>query len=437
MAEKDIATELIAALIDGEFKKLGKVNPSGSLEVRRMASGAVQFYWRITIGAKGRREPIGLYDSSAPPKSLQPTGRGYSIKAAFRAAEGFALKHHANKESGGYPALVAAEKETKRTADIARQDARQYTVKALLDDYCDHLKALGRDAHRNAGSIFKVHVFEPWPQVAALPAKQATTEQFADMMRRAIESGKGRTANKLRSYIRAAYQTAIAARSSPSVPVHFKAYNIVDNPAANIPSGQSNNSAKNPLKGNDLRTYWNAIKAMPGFKGAVLRLHLLTGGQRIEQLVRLQTADVGNDVISLYDGKGRPGKPPREHLVPLVPLAAEAVRDCNSTGAFALSTDGTTHIAGTTLSNWAKEAAAGIDGFQAKRIRSGVETLLASLEVSKDIRGRLLSHGISGVQDVNYDGHDYLREKRDALMKLSNYLQRKAGAKVVPIGKRA
>ena len=100
MAEKDIAAELIATLSEGEFKKLGKVNPSGSLEVRKLSSGAVQFYWRITIGTKGRREPIGLYDSSAPPKSLQPTGRGYSIKAAFRAAEGFALKHHANKESG-------------------------------------------------------------------------------------------------------------------------------------------------------------------------------------------------------------------------------------------------------------------------------------------------------------------------------------------------
>jgi hypothetical protein len=34
-----------------------------------------------------------------------------------------------------------------------------------------------------------------------------------------------------------------------------------------------------------LRTYWQAIKPMPGFIGSVLRLHLLTGGKRIEQLV--------------------------------------------------------------------------------------------------------------------------------------------------------
>lgn len=36
-------------------------------------------------------------------------------------------------------------------------------LRALLDDYCDHLKSLGRDSHRNARSIFKLHIVEPWP----------------------------------------------------------------------------------------------------------------------------------------------------------------------------------------------------------------------------------------------------------------------------------
>jgi hypothetical protein len=37
-----------------------------------------------------------------------------------------------------------------------------------------------------------------------------------------------------------------------------------------------------------------------------LRLHLLTGGQRIEQLVTLKTAKVAETEITLFDGKGRP-----------------------------------------------------------------------------------------------------------------------------------
>lgn len=59
---------------------------------------------------------------------------------------------------------------------------------------------------------------------------------------------------------------------------------------------------------------------------------------------------------------------------------------------------------------------------QTGRIRSGVETLLASARISSDIRGRLQSHGISGVQSRHYDGHDYLAEKRQALETLLRLL---------------
>ena len=56
-------------------------------------------------------------------------------------------------------------------------------------------------------------------------------------------------------------------------------------------------------------------------------------------------------------------------------------------------------------------------------MRSGVETLLASLGVSKEIRGRLQSHGISGVQDRHYNAYEYMKEKEDALVLLFQYLE--------------
>jgi hypothetical protein len=126
----------------------------------------------------------------------------------------------------------------------------------------------------------------------------------------------------------------------------------------------------------------------------------------------------------LYDGKGRPGRPPRPHVVPLTKAAAKALAGCKPKGEYALSTDGgETHIAATTLSAWAVEAARDIiEEFQAKRIRSGVETLLAAARVSQEIRGRLQSHGIAGVQARHYDGHDYLEEKRAALEALQKAL---------------
>jgi len=89
------------------------------------------------------------------------------------------------------------------------------------------------------------------------------------------------------------------------------------------------------------------------------------------------------------------------------------------------------------LSAWAVQASTDIPEFQAKRIRSGVETLLASVGVSTEIRGRLQSHGIAGVQARHYDGHDYMAEKRKALETLHKLINQKPASNVTPIKKRA
>jgi integrase len=329
-------------------------------------------------------------------------------------------------EKGIDPREIERQKKVDNAAEQATVLQNQtYTLEKLLNEYCDYLKSLGRISHSAARSIFKVHVFEPWPKVAALPANQVTGEQIADMMRKTIEAGKDRTANKLRSYIRAAYQVAKASRSKASIPLAFKAFNVKSNPAGDTePDESANRADKRPLTADEMKTYWQTIKPMPGFIGAVLRLHLLTGGQRIEQLTALLTANVTPDSITLFDCKGRPGKAPRPHTVPLIPAAAAAMQILSPKGAYALSMKGgKSRLGERTISDWSKAAGAGIADFQAKRIRSGVETLLASKRISSDIRGRLQSHGISGVQARHYDGHEYMDEKREALETLFKVLE--------------
>jgi integrase len=435
MATGTTLGQVVSDMPTGVFVTLQKVLPMGSLQARKQASGAVGFYWRYSIGPKSERVAIGLYDSSSPPKSLTKTKKGFSIAAAVQKAQELATEHHQHRDAGGRPALVAADRAAKEAAALATEQAAKFTLSNLLDDYCDHLQALGRDAHRNARSIFKVHVKEPWPVLAAKPAKDLTPDEFADMMRRVFEAGKGRTANKLRAFARAAYQAAKAAKTNATIPLKFKGYGITVNPVAETAADETaNKPAKHPLTAHEMRTYWEAIRDLPGFKGAVLRLHVLTGAQRIEQLARLRTVDIGANEITIFDGKGRPGRPPRAHALPLTKAATQALKECEASGEFALSTDkGETHIAGTTLSGWAVEAVKGkIESFQAKRLRSGVETLLASAGLSREVRGRLQSHGIAGVQARHYDGHDYMPEKRHALETLQRLLEQKDGARVVP-----
>lgn len=110
-------------------------------------------------------------------------------------------------------------------------------------------------------------------------------------------------------------------------------------------------------------------------------------------------------------------------MLPLTKAAAVETRALSKTGEYAISTDGGgTHVSAMTLSNWAREVAKDIPGFQLKRVRSGVETSLAAAGVSKEIRGQLQSHGLSGVQARHYDAHDYLREKLAALTTLEGLL---------------
>jgi hypothetical protein len=68
-------------------------------------------------------------------------------------------------------------------------------------------------------------------------------------------------------------------------------------------------------------------------------------------------------------------------------------------------------------------------GFQLKRVRSGVETLLAANDISREVRGHLQSHGMTGVQYRHYDGHDYMPHKRQALEVLMSAIEPKPKAR--------
>lgn len=403
-------------LADG-FLTLRKIDQGGALQARKLSSDAIQFYWRYTDAGKTYRVRIGIYDSSAPPKSLDPSATGFSIAAASDACAARAKIQHEKAAKGGYQEHVAEEKAAHAAVVAQRVDAQKHSLKKLLATYADYLQTEHRRSHADARSLFRLHVEEAWPAVASRAAVNVTPDDLLDVFRRLIEAGKGRTANKLRAYIRAAYQCALDVNSLPSIPIAFKAFRITVNPAALTKRVAKHDKAdKKPFSAAELRTYWLAIKRLPGIKGAALRLHLLSGGQRIEQLVKLKKSDTDARSICIYDIKGRPGSGPRRHMVPLLPAATSATKKLASDGPYLISTDGgQTHLSAMTLSNWAKECSGEISEFQLKRVRSGVETLLAAAGVSKDVRGHLQSHGLSGVQAKHYDDHDYLPEKRKAL----------------------
>lgn len=421
--------EQLKALQVGAFLKLEKIPAGGTLEARRLASQQVMFYWRKTRDGVPRREPIGVWDSLAAPKSLKPTGRGYSIPAALEAARELA------KRDAETPGGLAAERERHAAALAAavkaKEEQQKYTLKALCDEYVAWLQAGGKISWKDVQTHVKNHVVNAHPELAYKPASQVTKKELVNLLRALIEAGKKTTARKVRSYLRAAYSLALRADSDPDLPKVFEEFGIAANPVESIAPGK-NRSDKDPLPLMQMRKYWQQLRREEGVIGAALRLHILTGGQRPAQLVRLRAAtdlDDEKGVLKLLDPKGK-REEPRLHLLPITPPVRRELNQLSQKG-FMLSTDGgDTQMHPTSLSTWSQEVAerAGIPDFQLKRVRSGIETALAE-HIPKHDRGQLQSHGIGGVQDEHYDAYEYLPHKRRAMMKLHQLLEPRATGK--------
>ena len=308
--------------------------------------------------------------------------------------------------------LDRAKREAKETARQEQEAAKTYTLAALFNDYAAHLEKQGKaGSARCARSQFK----HCPAAIAGKPAKAITSDEIADLLRAIHEQGKQRTAGSLRSYLLACYIVAQRARFDPALPVAFKAYRVASNPVQPIPAIAAN-AGDRVLIEEELKAYLEALGSSQ--TDNALRLALLAGGQRMEQLLRAEVKDwsASTKTLRLEDAKGR-RKQARPHYLPLAPKAAalvaslaEAAKDREDKRLLPL--------VATTAGKRAKAISTAFGGpaFDLRDLRRTVETMLAAMGISKDTRAQLLSHGLSGVQDKHYDRHSYAEEKRAALV---------------------
>src|SRR5690606_25453158 len=189
------------------------------------------------------------------------------------------------------------EREAARAAEIARaaeaEHLKDFSLGALLKAYVAHLKAAGKPSHRAVELAVERHLVEAFPKVAALPAVEVTVDDVIPVFHRLAAAGKLREAEKLRAYLRAAYTAARRARTDATM-YAFKGFQVRHNPLADLEvsrpkeavekAAQAARERKWALSQGQLAAYWRRISADKGERGALLRFHLLTGGQRAEQL---------------------------------------------------------------------------------------------------------------------------------------------------------
>lgn len=455
-----LTTRALDGLAAGKWASDKGGRGSGTLVAYRSGRGRdsrVLFYFRYTM-SNGQRDPLPLGE-------WEGTGGHLSLKAARARANELSARYR-NGARDLRAVLEAEEREARRAredAERAARDARerqQATLGALLEAYVDGLAAKGKASAKGVAASIRRHVTEPWPTLWETPADTLSTDDLLPILSRLTDDGKLREAAKVRSYLQAAYNAGIKARTTASATAAMRALRIGTNPARDLGTIEgASNVRDRALSLSELRAYWRRIEAAPDHEAACLRFHLLTGGQRIEQLARLTLADFDPDqaTVTLRDGKGR-RTTPRAHVVPLIPQAVDAMhamlplapdgirgnaddeRRYRAGDYLFTATAGETGMVSSTAYLRCRavmedmEEAGELPGgaFSITDIRRTVETRLADLGVHSDVRAQLQSHGLGGVQSRHYDRHDYLKEKRAALEALFQALSVN-GTNVVPM----
>lgn len=439
--KKAVLTALeVSALRLGEWLSDQTPKGAGRLQVRRLASGQLSWYYRYSA-PDGKRVRL-------------PLGTGLDLAEARAAADELKRRYQAG-ERDLRGALEAERRERARQREAERRAAEAEAARAratlgvLLEGYVEHLRRAGKASARAVENCIRRHVQRPWPKLWNTPAADVALDDVLEVVALVASSGHLREAAKLRAYLRAAYATAIKARQDPLGLPELRALQIRSNPARDLATIEgATNPRERALSLAELRAYWRRIRDDASPAGAVLRFHLWTGGQRIVQLARLTVNDLdrGAGTVRIRDGKGR-RKVARPHDVPLIPAAEEALRvmRAGEAGQYIFTLDaGQTPVSYSSLRDRLRHVVADmaeageLEGgpFTLGDLRRTIETRLAAAGVPKDIRGRLQSHGVSGIQDRHYDRHEYIEEKRAALEMLHRLVTGE-GATVTPIRRAA
>lgn len=300
-------------------------------------------------------------------------------------------------------------KEARASAKKEKELQGALTLRALCVAYCDGLRAKGKvKSATDTFSAFKCHVFTT--DFADLPAKEITSKNISQIIRKVFESGKERTAGILRNYLVATYNAARKAPFDPKALSTLIPFDITTNPAeviATIPVRRG----ERHLSATELKNYLSKLTDSP--VDTLLKVHLFSGGQRIAQLARAKASDYQHETgtLRLIDPKGRRATP-RDHFIPLATKAMTIIQDMDKGEDRLFKAN--ERDAGARVTEISK--ALGKDSFDMKDLRRTCETMLVAMGVSKETRAQLLSHGIGGVQDAHYDRHGYVNEKHSALV---------------------
>lgn len=391
----------------------------GRLIIRVLPSGVKEFFYRYRTKGGDRTLALGRYDFAGKKgKTLADIRRVLREKRDIQESTGDVKEH-----------LRAVE----RKEQITR---RQGTFDQLMAAYVDALKVAKKPSARAVELVFKRYVRKPFSSLVEAKANEIEPGDIQQILARMVKAGITRQVNVTRAYLRAAFAFGAKADHDPrTVAREGVLFGLKYNPVAVVPRiAEYERVGERTLSEDELRDFWKALDGLPLIQQATIRFNIAIGCQRIAQLLRADwTAfSFDDETLLLRDSKGRGGS--RDHLLPLTEFALEQLqplRDVNQSTDMPFTTDGKRAMVTETLSVCVRNISAALTKeheyppFQKRDLRRTCETMLQKLGIDKEVRAHVLSHGRSqGVQGKHYERYDFLAEKRAALEKWADHLQR-------------
>lgn len=398
---------------------------TGRLVARVSKQGPVRFYYRHPRDRTGssKVEPLGLYSHNRRAGYLT-LSEARSLADARLAA----LRNARNRVE----------------SQVARVAAAEAIAGPTLSDICAAwirvLQKRKQPSAYSAKNFFKRFIDST--ELGRKPAAAVTTNDLVQRIRRVKEDTTSYNGDRLRTFLHAAFNNAIKSQVDPSKEdLQGSGVAISKNPVSEIPvSDDGPGPGDRSLSIQELKFVWRRLnsttRAMTGTPARAVRLCILLGGQRGQQLLRVRSnqVDLEEGTIQLFDTKGRRRKP-REHLLPLNAAARQEVQAllqiakvANSDHLFTSRTGGrTTQFTLSALvrniSMQLKKRGEVTATFTFADLRRTCETRMTALGIPQEHRDQIQSHNLGNVTMRHYNRYSYLDEKKAALEKWEHLLQ--------------
>lgn len=421
----------------------------GRLTVRVSPADTKLFYFRYQLNGRTKTLPMGRYsrvklEGFLTLEQAREQARHYSVLLRDPATRD--LKQGLAPVPAPVPSSSAAPPNASGTPGIDGT-----TVLDLCNAYVAELEHRG--SHRSAlDARTDTRNYVANTRWAGVGANALTTADVAELMRGVAARCSAHKANRIRSVLSAAYSLAQGSRDDANVSVDLTRFAITSNPVASAKKmkrrrleGAPSTQLDRNLSAAELGHFWGVLTSPPqaeSLQFRVIKLSILLGGQRGEQLLRALASniDLEERTLMIFDGKGnRPEA--RKHILPLTELALREieplVHECERTGEpflFSGKRRGS-HLSHSFISR----TVAGISddlirtgkikkSFRYRDIRKTAESRMSDLNIAKEVRAQLQSHDMGGVQTKHYNFSDFLPQKRKALEQWESYLLQCAAA---------